>query len=97
MRRLSRPRGAPRFRLHDTDSATLTQTGGGLGLRHLARRGARGSQLQFDYHGAHDHTRVTVGSLDKPQFITPERHIWVNDRLPWAGYEDGLAEFSSED
>jgi hypothetical protein len=40
---------------------------------------------------------VTVGSLDKPEYITPERHIRVNDRLPWAHYEDGLAEFSSAD
>ena len=56
-----------------------------------------GSQLQFEYHGAHDHTHITVGSLDAPERITPTRHIWINDRLPWADYEDGLPEFSGED
>ena len=59
--------------------------------------GACGSQLRFDYHGAHDHTHVTVGSLDEPGRVTPVRHIWANDRVPWADYKDGLAEFSGED
>lgn len=58
---------------------------------------ACGSQLQFEYHGAHDHTHITVGSLDAPERITPARHIWINDRLPWADYEDGLPEFAGED
>ena len=59
--------------------------------------GACGSQIQFDYHGAHDHTHITVGTLDEPGRVTPERHIWVKDRVPWANCKDGLAEFSGED
>ena len=56
-----------------------------------------GSQLQFDYHGAHDHTHVTLGSLDEPGRLTPQRHICVSDRLPWADYGDSLPEFAGED
>tara|TARA_A100001037_G_scaffold297974_1_gene320827 strand:+ start:307 stop:708 length:402 start_codon:yes stop_codon:yes gene_type:complete len=56
-----------------------------------------GSPPQFEYHGTHDHTHVTVGSLDEPGRVTPERHILVDDRISWADYEDGLPEFSSED
>ena len=59
--------------------------------------GSCGSQLQFNYHGPHEHTHVTLGSRDEPEWLTPERHIWVNDRLPWADYGDGLPEFSGED
>ncbi len=58
---------------------------------------ACGSQIQFHYHGEHDHTHLTVGSLDEPARVTPVRHIYVQDRIPWADYQDGLAEFSSED
>ena len=58
---------------------------------------ACGSPLQFDYHGTHDHTHITVGSLDEPARVAPVRHIWVNDRIPWADYADGLPEFSGED
>ena len=62
---------------------------------------ACGSQLQFEYHGAHDmcrwdHTHVSVGSLDQPERVAPERHIWVQSRIPWADYGDGLPEFSGE-
>lgn len=66
----------------------------------IARRAfcaACGSPLQFDYHGTHDHTHITVGSLDEPERVTPERHIWVQSRIPWADYGDGLPEFSGED
>ena len=44
--------------------------------------GTCGSQLQIDDHGAHDHTHVTLGSLDEPGRLTPQRHIWMSDRLP---------------
>ncbi|MDA0229536.1 MAG: GFA family protein [Proteobacteria bacterium] len=57
---------------------------------------ACGSQLQFEYHGTHDHTHVSVGSLDQPGRVTPARHIWVHSRIPWANYADGLPEFSRE-
>jgi len=56
-----------------------------------------GSPLRFEYHGAHAHTHITVGSLDEPERVAPQRHIWVNDRIAWADYEDGLPEYSSED
>ena len=57
---------------------------------------ACGSQFQFEYHGTHDHTHVSVGSLDQPERVTPECHIWVQSRIPWADYTDGLPEFSGE-
>jgi hypothetical protein len=56
-----------------------------------------GSQLQFDYLGPLDHTHESVGSLDEPARVQPERHIWVQDRVSWADYADGLPEFSGED
>ena len=33
---------------------------------------------------------VTVGSLDHPESMTPERHIFVADLVPWLHMADGL-------
>lgn len=58
----------------------------------LARRGYCrdcGTPLSFEYHHS-DWVYVTVGSLDAPQEVTPERHYGIESRLPWLHLDDGL-------
>ncbi|MCG8292716.1 GFA family protein [Pseudomonas entomophila] len=33
---------------------------------------------------------VTVATLDHPERVRPNRHIWVGSRLPWLKVDDGL-------
>ena len=33
---------------------------------------------------------VTVGSLDRPESVTPTFHYWTAERLPWMRHADGL-------
>ena len=33
---------------------------------------------------------VTLGSLDRPEAMTPQRHIFVADRVPWLHFADEL-------
>jgi hypothetical protein len=37
---------------------------------------------------------VTIATLDDPAPVVPTRHIWVEDKLPWLGIDDGLAQFA---
>lgn len=58
----------------------------------LARRGYCrdcGTPLSFGY----DHAQwlyVTVGSLDQPARVTPERHFGIESQLPWLHLDDAL-------
>ncbi|HYB55457.1 MAG TPA: GFA family protein [Alphaproteobacteria bacterium] len=33
---------------------------------------------------------VTAGSLDHPERVTPDRHVYAPDRIPWLIMNDGL-------
>ena len=53
--------------------------------------GCCGGQLFYEYTG--DQTPpvwVTVGTLDHPESMTPERHVFAADRVPWLHLSDGL-------
>ncbi|MEJ5864428.1 GFA family protein [Pseudomonas farsensis] len=39
---------------------------------------------------------VTVATLDHPERVQPNRHIWVGSRLPWIPVDDGLAQENEE-
>lgn len=58
----------------------------------LARRGfcARcGTPLSFGYHDS-EWIYVTIGSLDDPSKVAPERHFGIESQVPWLHIEDRL-------
>jgi hypothetical protein len=59
----------------------------------LARRGFCrdcGTPLSFDYNRS-DWIYVTVGSLDEPQRVAPEKHYGIESQIPWLHIEDNLS------
>ena len=79
----------------EADALTITQgaTEGYKSSSFAIRRfcGRCGGQLFYSYTG--DQTPplwVTVGSLDRPESLTPERHIFAADSVPWLHMADGL-------
>ena len=53
--------------------------------------GACGAQLVFREHGlAERQFDVTIASLDDPDALAPEQHIWVHSRLAWMSGLDSL-------
>ena len=49
-----------------------------------------GSQLLFFQSEDFPIIGVTVSSFDDPSLILPQRHIWVEDKIPWIKLSDGL-------
>jgi hypothetical protein len=59
----------------------------------IGRRGfcARcGASLVFENTHTPAEIDVTIASLDDPDRLPPERHIWVPDRVAWVASDDGL-------
>jgi len=40
-----------------------------------------------------DRVQVTVGSLDEPQRVAPDDHVWTQEQLPWFEINDSLPRF----
>jgi hypothetical protein len=40
-----------------------------------------------------DRVQVTLGSLDEPQRVRPNDHVWTQDQLPWFEIKDPLQRF----
>lgn len=51
---------------------------------------ACGTQLGFTASFLPGLVDVTVGSLDRPESVTPTLHYWDAERLPWMKHADGL-------
>ena len=69
------------------------QSSTALGRRPVSRNfcGRCGEQLFYSYTTEQiPPVWVTVGSLDHPESMTPERHIFVADLVPWLHMADGL-------
>lgn len=52
-----------------------------------------GTALTFEEISQPDRVDVTVGSLDAPNDLSPEDHIWTSSRLSWLHINDGLPEY----
>ena len=50
-----------------------------------------GTQLTFEYDGSAD-IDIATCSLDHPEQVPPQDHIYVGDRLSWIKMADGLPE-----
>ncbi len=40
-----------------------------------------------------DRVQVTVGSLDTPERVRPDDHVWTQEQLPWFQVLDKLPRF----
>ena len=66
----------------------------------IARRGycARcGTPLTFQYLNRPEQLSVTVGSLDDPGRVRPERHYWTSRQVAWLKLDDGLPRLQEEE
>lgn len=52
-----------------------------------------GTALTFEEATRSQWVDVTVGSLDQPNDLSPEDHIWTSSRLNWLHINDGLPEY----
>ncbi len=50
-----------------------------------------GTPLLFRYHAHPGRTSVTVGSLDRPETVTPSVHNWVLEKISWLRLDKDLA------
>ncbi len=41
-----------------------------------------------------DRVQVTLGSLDRPQDVRPDDHVWTQSRLTWLEVADDLPRFA---
>ncbi len=79
----------------EADAVTVTQgTPQSYRSSSFARRsfcGRCGGQLFYHYTGAQSPALwVSAGTLDHPERVTPDRHVFADDRVPWVHMEDGL-------
>ena len=52
-----------------------------------------GSTLQMHEDVLDDRVQVTLGSLDTPEKVQPQDHVWTDSQLPWLKIEDELPRF----
>jgi hypothetical protein len=52
-----------------------------------------GSTLTMHETVLPDRVQVTLGSLDRPQDVRPDDHVWTGSQLPWLRIEDDLPRF----
>ncbi len=53
-----------------------------------------GSQITFQYHRDREHIDIAAGTLDDPNAVTPDRHVWDDSRLRWIALTDELPRHS---
>ena len=49
-----------------------------------------GTSLTYAHDGSPNTLDVALASLDQPELIKPEFHIWLEDKLDWVVINDGL-------
>ncbi|WP_338590772.1 GFA family protein [Shewanella khirikhana] len=49
-----------------------------------------GTQIAFRAQHQPQRVDITLGSLDEPDSVTPEYHIWCQSQRPWLHLADGL-------
>jgi hypothetical protein len=80
-------------------SADVTMLGEALAERssspgvtrgHCARCG---TSISYRHERRQGQIDLTLASMDHPGSFTPVAHIWVEDKLPWLGIDDGLPRY----
>ena len=94
-----RTSGAPFLTWAEFDPAQfrfVTGTPGRCESRPLVTRrfcGSCGTQLTYQHAEEGDTIDVTVASLDAPDAVEPEDHVWCDRMLPWMKLPDGLPRY----
>ncbi len=52
-----------------------------------------GSTLTMHETVLDDRVQVTLGSLDRPQDVTPDDHVWTRSQIPWLKIDDDRPRF----
>lgn len=52
-----------------------------------------GTPLTYEHSATPSEIDVTLASLEEPEGLAPEFHIWVAHKLPWVVIEDGLPRY----
>ncbi len=52
-----------------------------------------GSTLSMHEEILEDRVQITLGSLDNPERITPQDHVWTDSQISWFEIEDELPRF----
>jgi hypothetical protein len=52
-----------------------------------------GSTLSMHEEVLAERVQVTLGSLDHPERVKPQDHVWVQSRIPWFEIADDLPRF----
>jgi hypothetical protein len=52
-----------------------------------------GSTLTMHETVLDDRVQVALGSLDRPEGVRPDDHVWTKSQLPWLGIDDDLPRF----
>jgi hypothetical protein len=69
---------------------------GGTGKPHdVFFCGSCGTYLWSDYHGAPGSSFVRAGTLDTPEAVKPDVHIFTRSKLPWLELPVGATAFDS--
>jgi hypothetical protein len=55
--------------------------------------GACGTQLTYQHAREPETIDVTACSLDEPERVTPDDHVWCDRMLPWVKVDDGLPRY----
>jgi len=84
----------PRARLKVTKGATASFSASDRAVREFCPD--CGTQLFFTYVKGPEETDVTVASLDDPDAVRPQQHIWHESRVHWLEIEDELPRFERE-
>ncbi len=56
--------------------------------------GTCGSPLFYEHSDYADEVYISLGSFDHPEDLSPDRHVWVSDRIPWYEIHDELPQHS---
>jgi len=92
--------GAPALAFVHFAADSFTWTGGEptrYRSSEFAERGfcpACGSTLSMHEEVLGTRVQVTVGSLDEPERVRPDDHVWTDERLPWFDIADALPRFA---
>jgi len=75
-------------------SGTVSEYGSSPGVRrgHCA---VCGTTLTYSHDKRAEEIDIAVVTLDDPARITPQAHIWLQDKAAWLAVDDGLPKYRS--
>ena len=53
-----------------------------------------GTSITYQHNARGEEIDIALVTLVEPKSFEPQRHIWVQDKLPWINISDGLPQFN---